>query len=192
MESLSKVFAALEFAAKRHIGQTRKGTMRSPYINHPISVMATLSQHGENNEDLLAAAALHDVIEDTAKDKEEIEKLSATIIEIFGENVLNIVLEVSDDKTLSYQKRKHLQIINTPFLSNEAKKLKIADKSCNIKDLISDPPSDWSIERKLSYLEWAMKVIDGARGISSALEQHFESVVQEAYNKLTNQSNESK
>ena len=185
MTNWNKVITALEFAAQRHKGQTRKGKNKSPYINHPISVMSTLSKFGEDSENLLAAAALHDVIEDTAKQKEEIARLSSIIEDRFGSIVLKIVLEVSDDKSLPYQERKHLQVINTPQLSDDAKKLKIADKTCNISDLMMDPPLGWSKERKIAYLEWAKQVIEGARGVNYKLEKHFDAMVQESYNKLT-------
>jgi (p)ppGpp synthase/HD superfamily hydrolase len=185
MNNWTKVFNAIDFAARRHAGQTRKGSEKTPYINHPISVVSLLSKHGEHDPDLLSAAALHDVIEDTAKDKDEISKLSSTVSEKFGERVLEIVLEVSDDKSLPFHERKQLQIINTPHHSNEAKKLKIADKTCNIKDLIGDPPDNWDQERKTGYLEWAKKVIDGARGVNDSLEKHFDDTIIKAYDVLS-------
>lgn len=57
---------ALEFASRRHRDQRRKGDDRSPYINHPISVAALLAgPAGIDDRAVLAAAALHDTIEDT-------------------------------------------------------------------------------------------------------------------------------
>jgi guanosine-3',5'-bis(diphosphate) 3'-pyrophosphohydrolase len=191
MNSRTKVFSALELASIRHSGQTRKGDKKTPYINHPISVINVLTRHGEDNPDLLAAAALHDVIEDTARTKEEIDKISSLIKEKFGEEVLKIILEVSDDKNLPFQKRKDLQVINTPRLSPEAKKLKIADKICNIKDMINDPPSNWSVERKKNYLEWAAKVIEGARNNNASLEKDFDETLKFAERSLNNQNTES-
>ncbi len=185
MYSWTKVFSALELASIRHSGQTRKGNNKTPYINHPIGVINVLAKHGEADTDLLAAAALHDVIEDTAGNKEEIDQISSHIKENFGEKVLRIVLEVSDDKSLPYQKRKDLQIINTPGLSPEAKKLKIADKICNIRDMIKNPPPDWTIERKRTYLEWAVKVIEGARNSNQSLEKDFEETIKFAKNSLS-------
>jgi guanosine-3',5'-bis(diphosphate) 3'-pyrophosphohydrolase len=151
-------------------------------------VIRTLSEHNETDPDLLAAAALHDVIEDTARGKAEIEGLSSSIKDHFGEKVLEIVLEVSDDKTLPFQERKHRQIINTPYLSSEAKKLKIADKICNIQDLLKDPPDDWPLDRKTGYIEWARKVIDGARGVNQSLENHFDQTARNAYIHLTGET----
>jgi guanosine-3',5'-bis(diphosphate) 3'-pyrophosphohydrolase len=182
----SLVFKALDFAAERHKHQNRKGEAKVPYINHPIKVITVLTEFQEEHHALLSAAALHDVVEDTARGKEEIKMLSEIIKEEFGAVVLELVLEVSDDKSLPYQERKRLQVENTPALSNEAKKIKIADKICNIRDMINDPPIDWPTERKIKYLEWAGKVIDGARGVNSSLEAHFDQVKKEAHHKLTN------
>jgi guanosine-3',5'-bis(diphosphate) 3'-pyrophosphohydrolase len=110
--------------------------------------------------------------------------LSEIILEKFGENVLLTVLEVSDNKNLPVEERKRLQIIHTPNLSNRAKKLKIADKICNIIDIKNNPPESWSLERKLRYLDWAKKVVDGARGLNIKLEQYFDQVYNNVYSSL--------
>jgi len=182
MQSIdANVIQALEFAARRHRGQFRKGIKKSAYINHPIQVMSVLVRHQEHDSNLLKAAALHDVIEDTAKNPEEIQTLSQTIEWEFGEEVLKVVHEVSDDKNLPFLERKRLQIVNTPELSQRAKKIKIADKTCNIMDMMDDPPVNWSTDRKLEYLRWAEQVIEGARGSNPALEAFFDQTRKKAY-----------
>lgn len=181
----ARVIEAIEFAAQRHLGQFRKGKGHSPYINHPIQVAALLVRFREHDAALLKAAVLHDVIEDTAKTKAEIQALNQTIEEKFGREVLEVIQEVSDDKQLPFRERKRLQVKNTPGLSREAKKIKIADKTCNISDMMKDPPTQWSAERKLEYLHWAEQVISGARGVNRALEEHFDQVRQQAYKKFT-------
>jgi len=174
------VIRAIDFAAQRHSGQTRKGKKQSPYINHPIKVMNLLVAHQETGADLLMAAVLHDVIEDTAGTEPEIRELSGIIRENFGQRVLEIVQEVSDDKNLPFQERKRLQVINTPGISDEAKKIKIADKTCNLIDMMEDPPANWSNERKVQYAEWAARVIDGARGVNAGLEKAFDTIRRQA------------
>ena len=186
MQSIDvSVIQAIEFAARRHRGQFRKGKRKSAYINHPIQVMSILARHQEHDSHLLKAAALHDVIEDTAKNPEEIQTLSQTIEWEFGEEVLKVVREVSDDKNLPFLERKRLQIVNTPELSQRAKKIKIADKTCNIMDMMDDPPVNWSTDRKLEYLRWAEQVIEGARGVNPALEAFFDQTRKKAYRQFT-------
>ena len=186
METIdAKVIHAIAFAAERHNGQFRKGKEGSPYINHPIQVMEVLIRHGECDSELLMAAALHDVIEDTAKNQQEIESLGKEIKDAFGENVLKLVREVSDDKNLPFRERKRLQVVNTPGISPKAKKIKIADKTCNIRDMMNNPPVEWDVQRKMGYLEWAGQVIDGARGVNTGLEENFDQTWHEAHRKFS-------
>ncbi|MCB2194759.1 MAG: HD domain-containing protein [Bacteroidetes bacterium] len=179
-----KLIEALDFAAYRHKNQTRKGVGKVPYINHPVKVAKILADAGEEDLPLLIAALLHDVIEDTAKGEEEIQALSHSIADIFGQDVLQIVLEVSDDKSLPVEERKRLQVVHTPNLSDQAKKLKIADKISNIQDIEIDPPESWTKERKLAYLDWAKQVVEGAGGLNHELDQYFNRVYHDVYSKL--------
>lgn len=181
MKDLNKILEAISFAADRHRNQTRKGISKLPYIIHPIQVAKILTDVGENEPELLIAAILHDVIEDTTKNEEEIKALSNVILSKFGEEVLITVLEVSDNKSLPVEERKRLQVIHTPDLSERARKLKIADKISNIEDIGKDPPENWEQERKLAYLDWAKQVVDGARGLNKKLDQYFDQVYNETY-----------
>lgn len=184
MQNQAKIIEATAFAEERHKGQTRKGVGKVPYINHPIAVAKLLSDFGESDTDLIISALLHDVIEDTTKNEQEIKEISNVILDKFGENVLLTVLEVSDNKSLPVEERKRLQVIHTPDLSDRAKKLKIADKICNILDIKNDPPENWPQERKLKYLEWAKQVVNGAKGINKKLDQYFDQVFDDVYTNL--------
>lgn len=184
MDKLAKVFKALEFAANRHKYQTRKGKSKTPYINHPIQVAKTLISCDEDETDLIVASLLHDVVEDTAQGEKQVKELSDIILSMFGENVLLTVLEVSDNKSLPVDQRKQLQVQLTPNLSDRAKKLKIADKICNIQDIICDPPEGWSDERKIAYVHWAKQVVNGARGLNHDLDQMFDEIYEKALQKI--------
>ena len=52
--------------------------------------------------------------------------------------------------------------------------MKLADKIANVRDVGQLPPSDWSIERRHEYVQWAMRVIDGLRGVHPVLEAEFD------------------
>ena len=170
---------ALKFAAEKHVLQRRKGCDQIPYINHPIKVIHIL-QHigGETNINLLSAALLHDVLEDTDTSELELRKN-------FGDTITDIVLEVTDDMTLTYDDRKRYQIKKAPALSHEAKKIKIADKIANIQDIITLPMT-WSNRRKRQYFEWSEKVIEGCRGINPKLDSAFDSVLNKADELMAN------
>lgn len=170
---------ALKFAAEKHVMQRRKGCDQIPYINHPIKVVHMLyTIGGETNEELLAAAFLHDVLEDTCVSEKELR-------ETFGDRVTDIVVEVTDDMTLTYDDRKRYQIKKAPALSPDAKKIKIADKISNIQDIITLPMT-WSNRRKRQYFEWSEKVIDGCRGVNLKLDYAFDEILKEAVNVMAN------
>ena len=175
---LAKLIQAINFAAKKHTGQKRKGADEQPYINHPLEVLSLLANVGKIEDvNVLTAAVLHDVIEDTETTAEEITKL-------FGADVCEIVLEVSDDKSLPKATRKQLQIEHAPNLSHGAKYIKLADKISNIRDVSENPPDDWSIERRREYVEWGEQVVAGLSGVNENLENHFDRLVETARQNL--------
>ena len=168
-----RLMKALSFAADKHRFQRRKDTEETPYINHPINVALTLLEKGgEHNNDLLVAAVLHDTIEDTQTTPEEIEHQ-------FGKVVLDLVLEVTDDKNLPKEERKRLQVLHAPHKSILARKLKLADKICNVYDIVNHPPSNWPIERKLNYLTWAEDILVGLKGTNPPLEEHLSQLIKQ-------------
>lgn len=161
---------ALTFAAEKHRFERRKDELQSAYITHPIQVTEILwNLAGVRDIDLLVAALLHDVLEDTPTTENE-------ICNPFGQHVLDLVKEVSDDKSLSKKERKKLQVLHAPFLSPQAKQLKFADKICNVRDIRENPPDakDWDVERKKVYINWAKDVVDAMRGKNQVLEQKFD------------------
>ena len=83
-------------------------------------------------------------------------------------------MEVTDNKLLEKSERKLKQIEHAPHISHEAKLVKLADKICNLRDIISSPPDGWTAKRKQEYFEWAREVISGVRGANSKLEKVFD------------------
>ncbi len=164
---------ALNFAAYKHQNQRRKGNAQLPYINHPIRVAEILWRIGAVRDmPTLVAALLHDTLEDTQTSAEELETL-------FGAEVLALVQEVTDDKTLPKAARKQMQIEHAPHLSAKAKLIKLADKINNIDDVSHDPPGDWPFKRRVEYLDWAEAVVAGLRGVNATLEAHFDAILRE-------------
>ena len=184
MADLALILKALDFASHRHRAQHRKGTRKIPYINHPIQVASLLANEGgEADPVLLTAAIIHDVIEDTVDSVEERSELIYEISKVFGEEILDLTLEVTDDKTLEKKVRKQLQIDQANHKSVRAKKLKIADKITNLRDIIIDPPDWWSHERIVEYIGWSEKVVEGLKGVSPELESIFNRTLSEAKDK---------
>ena len=120
---------AIIFAARKHNGQLRKGT-DIPYISHIMEVMQILIEN-KCREDTIIAGILHDTLEDTDTTPEEIQKL-------FGMSVLDIVLSVTEDKSLSWLNRKSVSIKHIKKAYEETQLVYCADKLSNIRSIYYD------------------------------------------------------
>lgn len=166
------IFHALAFAARKHRDQRRKGIEASPYINHPIDLANVLVNEAEITDPIvIAAAILHDTVEDTDTTVEELHTE-------FGEVVSQIVDEVSDDQRLRKAERKRLQIEHAATASYQARLVKLADKICNLRDMENSPPANWDRDRQQEYFDWAKAVIDQLRGTHAVLETLFDRAYQ--------------
>lgn len=171
---LTLLITTLNFAAAKHRDQRRKDREASPYINHPIQVAEILWRVGEVRDIMtILGALLHDTLEDT-------NATPAEISELCGDEIVALVQEVSDDKSLPKATRKCLQVEHAPFLSLRAKQIKIADKICNVYDIAHSPPRYWSVKRCREYLDWSEQVVNGLRGANPALEAYYDTVLSEA------------
>ncbi len=165
-----QIVRALDFAAWAHSSQRRKGGAREPYVNHLTEVARLVAQAtGGNDEKLIIAALLHDVLED-----QSLHVTDEMLLENFGERVAKIVREVTDDKSLPKAERKRLQVLHAPHLSRRARILKIADKAANLNSILQTPPKDWSATRKREYFAWAAEVVAGCRGVNAWIEAVFD------------------
>ena len=161
---------AAAFASRKHSTQRRKDDEASPYINHPLALADVLANEGGiDDAETLCAALLHDTIEDTETTADELR-------EQFGAAIAGIVGEVTDDKSLTKARRKELQVERATHASPMAKLVKLADKICNLRDILASPPADWPLERKRAYFEWAARVVAGVRGCNAELERAFDDV----------------
>lgn len=161
------IIRALVFSEAKHRHQKRKDTAQSPYIKHPIEVFSILAlEAGITDTDVLCAALLHDTIEDTDTTAEEIEQH-------FGKDILAIVLELTDDKSLPKEMRKELQIRNAAKKSGKAKLIKMADKIANLRDMHIEPPTGWPVERVNIYFQWSQHVVKELGAVHPQLDMLF-------------------
>ena len=170
------ILNAADFAAYKHRNQRRKDEEKTPYINHPIAVAKIISEIGNvEDPEVLAAALLHDTLEDTETTVDE-------LIDNFGERVCSLVQEVTDDKTLPKLERKQRQIDHAKEISGDAAIIKLGDKISNVTDITNTPPTNWDSNRRLEYFEWAEKVINNCPRVNKSLENHFAEVVRNGKN----------
>jgi (p)ppGpp synthase/HD superfamily hydrolase len=165
---VQRILAAACFAAEKHVHQKRKGRNQEPYINHLIEVAELIAASSNAlDTELVMAGFLHDTVEDTGVTLQELE-------ERFGRDVTALVAEVTDDKSLPKETRKHLQVQNAHKKSARAQTLKLADKISNLRSILSSPPAGWSLERQREYFEWAKEVVAGLTAPNQLLKQEFD------------------
>ena len=174
MKDWVTVLRAADAAARWHVHQRRKGAAQEPYINHLLEVasLVTEATHGRD-PDLVIAALLHDAVEDQ-------EVTAELIAREFGSKVAAIVAEVTDDKTLEKAERKRRQVATAHKKSDQAKMLKLADKTSNLRAIAFSPSPGWSVKRRLEYIDWAKSVAAGLRGVSPWLEEQFDRAAEDA------------
>lgn len=165
--AIARLSHAAHFAAHAHKAQQRKGIDAEPYVNHLLEV-AELVAHAKTPGDVevVIAALLHDTVEDTTVTE-------ADLVAAFGARVASLVMAVTDDKSLSKEERKRLQILHAPGLSRDAKLIKLADKISNLRALVRTPPAGWTRERLADYVVWAQAVVDACGPVDPTLERLF-------------------
>lgn len=171
MKEYLLVLKSADAAARWHVHQRRKGAAKEPYINHLLEVASLVAEAtGGKEPELIVAALLHDAIED--------QEVPAEIIERdFGSNVLTLVQEVTDDKALDKATRKRLQIEKASEKSRGARLIKLGDKTSNLRAIAASPSPDWSVKRRLEYINWAKQVVAELRGTNEWLERQFDEAV---------------
>ena len=172
---------AMEFAARAHEGQFRKGTRR-PYIVHPIEVADIVSTMTKD-EEVICAAVLHDTIEDCRGITWDVLKLR------FGSRVADMVAQESEDKSKSWEERKGATISRLQEAPVEVQMIGLADKLSNMRDIDRDYPKEgdalWTRFRmqSKSALAWYYK------GIRDVLAERFQGVpAYEEYCRLINKN----
>lgn len=124
-----KLLEAERFAKKKHRHQLRKDK-KTPYWFHLRQVVRNLSAIGIADNDILCAGWLHDTIEDTDTDYDN-------LAEKFGARVARIVVEVTKDKTLPERKKERAFCAKLSNASWEAQAVKLCDIWANLADLRS-------------------------------------------------------
>ncbi len=165
---VTELTRALTFAAEAHANQRRKGAAQEPYLNHLVEVMDLVAQAtGGKDIELLIAALLHDVVEDTPVTQDQLART-------FGERVARVVHENSDDMSLPKDERRRQRIAGMAKKSTDARMVKTADVISNLRAMATSPPAGWTADRKLGYLEGCRQLIDAGRGANPGLEAVFD------------------
>lgn len=171
LNETARILAAAQYAAEKHASQKRKGEAGEPYINHVIEVAHLVSNVVPDDANVVIAALLHDVLEDT-------EVTAAEMRRQFGQDVTNLVMEMTDDKSLPKKERKRLQVEHAPSMSVRAQIIKLADKISNLQSILVSPPAKWDYERKKQYFDWGKQVVEALSSPNPILKAEFERTYQ--------------
>lgn len=139
------VFEAIKFSNKKHRRQVREGSGH-PYITHPIAVSYLVAAYKRSKVlvQLLCAAILHDVLEDTNTTYAELERKFGTLVASLVEELTDDPVEKARLGKLEYQKRKLLRLTSYALL------LKLCDRLHNV----SDNPSKKQLVQTLELLDF--------------------------------------
>ena len=147
-----KIRLAEAFAREVHEGQFRKGAAQEPYAVHIEEVAELVRLYG-GNETEICTAWLHDTVEDCPPTS------FADLESRFGNEIANVVRELTDDKSLLKSERKRLQVVNAPHKSHSASLVKLCDKTSNLRAIANSPPINWDYQRRSEYVIWAARVV---------------------------------
>lgn len=127
MTNVDVIERAVRIASVAHRSQVRKdGDM--PYISHPVMVAIKLLKSGFD-DDVVAAALVHDVLEDT-------EYPAIKLKEELGDNVFNMVKALTHDDSLSWEEKKVKYVESIRVSDDNVKAISIADKIHNAESLL--------------------------------------------------------
>lgn len=135
---------AIRIAAEAHKSQKRKSS-GIPYIAHPMGVCLILVKAGFHEESILAAAALHDVVEDTALTFEDLEGS-------FSDDIIQYVREMTEEKETTdgqkrnWHERKQDHIAVMQQASQGARAIELADKLHNLEAMLFDLQTENQLE----------------------------------------------
>jgi hypothetical protein len=130
MEPEHILHRAINFAERAHRGQPRKGTL-TPYFTHPVAVGMMVLAHGHGIE-AAVVGLLHDVIEDTPADRDDVEVA-------FGPGIAQAVVDLSEpDKTLPWEERKRAYVAHLAHAADLALPACTADKIHNLRSILWD------------------------------------------------------
>lgn len=168
-QAVGLVRRARAFAEERHEGTFRRNKAHEPYKVHCHEV-AELIEYSGGSETEIAAAWLHDTVEDTNTALKEIE-------ELFGKEVKEIVDGLTDPPEFNELHTRERKASQAEWLRSKGvsiKRVKIADQISNIRSIAVDPPVNWSNEKCREYVEGALLVANECNGVDDFLDSQFE------------------
>jgi guanosine-3',5'-bis(diphosphate) 3'-pyrophosphohydrolase len=169
-EACELLARATIFAMKCHAGKKRRENKAAvPYLVHPLRVSELLRRVARiEDPEVLAAAVLHDVIEDSGVRFDEVAALA-------GERVAKIVAELTNDSRLPKPQRHADMFRRLAHASWEAKLIKLADRLDNLRH-----PGDWSPEKQQDFGRESRELLALLAGTCPSLEEEIAKLLRHA------------
>ena len=170
---------AKEFASHVHKGHVRNGESKTPFVHH-LAEVADLVKESGGSEHEIAAAWLHDAVEDTPTTIEDIRRE-------FGDEIGDMVQGLTDLLEwlpLSLHERKTKQSERVATESSSVRRVKLADQSSNVK-LIGSGDSHSKLDERFIYIDRARKIAEACKGISPYLDALFAERYEIAHKNMT-------
>lgn len=162
---------ARELADAKHGGMHIPDKALTPMMEH-VSEVATLVESQGGTSEMIAAAWLHDVVEDTDVTLDQVG-------EWFGPSVRALVDGLTDPEDFAakpLEERKRLQAERIRDLSEDVKRIKLCDQLSNVRRVLAKPPNDWSLEVQFTYIQGARNIVMECRGLWPALDEQFDAI----------------
>ena len=169
---------ARELARQKHAGMHLFDANRTGMFEH-VSQVASLVQELGGSTEMVAAAWLHDIVEDT-------DVTLAQVKDWFGEEVAILVDGLTDPEefeAMPLEERKQLQAERVRTLPDDVKRIKLCDQLSNVRRIVLKPPTDWSAEKQWVYVQGAHKIAMHCSGLWPVADDWFQAAYAEAMKK---------
>lgn len=169
---------AEKLAAERHAHLTLYNAARSPAITHLAEVAAYVERHG-GTEEMIAAAWLHDIVEDTDVTLEQIEQWFGPVVAAYVDGLT----DPPHFAPLPLDRRKPMQAQRLKGKSEEVRRIKICDQLSNVLRVVNDPPTDWDEPMQFLYIRGAREIAEECSGLCPELDRLFDDAYEQACRK---------
>jgi len=167
---MNRIIKAAQFAREAHQGQTRKwGHSHIPYIVHPMRVAGLVAVHPDAEEDMVIAAWLHDVVEDTPVTGLEVRERFGPEVAKLVEWMTNISKGYPSLRRAKRKKMDREHLVRAPWA---VKLVKLCDRIDNLQEMHDDPekPDDFV---KLYCGESLLLLEESLQGVDSDLQEQL-------------------
>lgn len=169
---------AVTVVVEKSQGRRRRDGGAAAMLPHRMAVARLLAEEGRvTDEDLLLAAVLHDTIAPCEQALAELEGP-------FGRTVTAILREFLSSGPRVPGERQRRGEEPEPYLESRVRQLRMADKICRIRQVMSNPPVHWPQELKRDYLQWTVEAVADCRGGNRLLDQALDETLQAAARQL--------